>query len=208
MGTEVENRVHFGVPIMEARIDGLAERQAALVARCHALREAQPGLRRSNQGGWHSDSDLFRSEDPDLRWLIRQVGTLGTQLVRHQEGTKFTGQVVMTDFWININDTGSWNAPHLHLPAEWSGVVYIDVENARRQRPEGSIDGDILFFDPVPAGQQYGRNPNINYTPVDGAMYLFPGWLLHMVAPHQATVPRISAAFNFRLAPAGADVSA
>jgi len=33
----------------------------------------------------------------------------------------------------------------------------------------------------------------------DGTLYLFPGYLLHMVAPHYEQDPRISMAFNFRI---------
>ena len=206
MGVKVENRWHFAVPIMEAEIPDFAAHQAALVRTCLALRETAPGIRRSNQGGWHSESDLFRTTDPELRWLIEQVGLIGTQLVRHHEGDgAFRGRVVMTDFWININDAGSWNAPHSHLPCEWSGAVYLSVDAALAQRPAGSTDGDILFFDPMPTGPEYGRNPTVNYTPRDGTMFLFPGWLLHMVAPHMATVPRITCAFNFRVVPPGVE---
>lgn len=199
MGTTVENRWHFGVPIMDATIDGFTARQPRIAAHLLALRDADKGLVRSNQGGWHSGNDLFRTQDPDLRWLLEQVYAIAAPCIRQVEGERFQGEVPMSECWANINDGGSWNAPHVHLPNEWSGCVYVSVEEALRQRAPGNMDGDILFINPMPAGPEYNRPPFTNYTPKDGQMFIFPGYMLHMVAPHRASVPRISIAFNFKL---------
>lgn len=199
MTTRVDNRWHFGVPIMEAFIDGYAPRQAAIVEHILSLREADKGMRRSNQNGWHSSNDLFRTTHPDLAWLVEQIYAVAAPSIRQVEGDRFKGDVPMTECWANINEAGSWNTPHVHLPNEWSGCFYVSVEDAIAGRDEGTLDGDILFMNPMPAGPEYNRPPFANYTPKSGQLFLFPGYTLHMVAPHRSPKPRISIAFNFKL---------
>lgn len=184
---------------MEASLDGFAARQPEIVAHLLALRAADKGMARSNQGGWHSGNELFRTEHPALRWLIEQIYAIAVPCIRQVEGDRFNGDVPMTECWVNVNDAGSWNAPHVHLPNEWSGCFYVSVEDPGLHREAGSMDGDILFMNPMPAGPEYNRPPFANYTPKNGQLFIFPGYVLHMVAPHRAPAPRISIAFNFKL---------
>lgn len=200
MNTRVDNRWHFGVPVMEAFIADFEPRRLRLVEHILAMRDADKGLNRSNQNGWHSTNNIFTTRNPDLRWTIEQIYAVAMPSIRQVEGENFKGEIPMTDCWANVNEAGSWNAPHLHLPNEWSGVFYVSVEDVPAHRDAGAMDGDILFINPTPSAPQYNRPPFTNYTPKNGQMFLFPGYLLHMVAPHRAPVPRISLAFNFRLA--------
>lgn len=201
MSTKVENRWHFGIPILEATVTGFVPRRQRLVDHILSLRAADKGLNRSNQNGWHSTNDMFATTDPDLRWLIEQIYALSVSCIRQVEGDRFHGDIPMTECWANVNDAGSWNAPHVHLPNEWSGVFYISVEDVPAHRGSDSLDGDILFINPTPTGPQYNRPPFANYTPKNGQMFIFPGYVPHMVAPHRAPTPRISLAFNFKLVP-------
>jgi uncharacterized protein (TIGR02466 family) len=208
MSVQVDNRWHFGIPILEVTLPGFEEHREALVAYCLAQRAADPGRARSNQNGWHSQNDQYRSKDPEMAWLVKLVGEVGGGCIRQMEGPAFTGDVFMTDMWINVNEAGAWNAPHVHLPNEWAGVVYIAAEHSVEGRNDTSMDGDILFFNPMPVGHQYHRPATISYSPKNGTMFLFPGYLLHMVAPHRSPQPRISVAFNFHLKPKAAPAGA
>ena len=70
--------------------------------------------------------------------------------------------------WLNINDKGAWNAPHLH-PLRWySGVFYI--------RADGD-EGDISFIDKdIKVVQDCPMHPRtrqeVNYTPKTGELIL------------------------------------
>lgn len=199
MSNTVENRLHFGVPIFEAWLPDFADKQEELLKLILDLRHQDQGVNCSNQGGWHSEETLFQHEHPMLQWLTQSVYNVGSQCIAHAEGDRLTGKVLMTSMWANVNDFGAWNAPHVHLPCEWAGCVYISVNENPQQRGVGARDGDIIFFDPMPAGPQYGRPPTVSYAPKNGTMFIFPGYLLHMVAPHYEQDPRVSVAFNFRL---------
>lgn len=200
MSIKAENRLHFGVPIFEASIPALDEHRLEMVQLLSNMRAQDgSGISRSNQRGWHSQDSLHQSEQPLLQWLTDQIYQLGSQLIRHSEGLPADSSILLSSLWANINDFGAWNAPHAHLPCEWSGVLYMDVNEAPQEKENGIAPGDIMFFDPVPVGAPYRKSSTVSYTPKNGTLFLFPGYLMHMVAPHYEQQPRISMAFNFRL---------
>ncbi|WP_341502326.1 TIGR02466 family protein [Gallaecimonas sp. GXIMD4217] len=199
MTIRAENRLHFGVPIFEAELPGFMARREAVRDLLLQLRQADGGITRSNQRGWHSQDNLHQSEEQLLQWLTEQIYQLGSQLIRHAEKKGPESPVYLSSLWANINDFGAWNAPHAHLPCEWSGCLYVDVNEAPEEKSNGIAPGDLMFFDPVPVGNPYRNATTVSYTPRNGTLFLFPGYLLHMVAPHYQQDPRISLAFNFRL---------
>ncbi|WP_196139543.1 TIGR02466 family protein [Aliikangiella sp. G2MR2-5] len=200
MSIKAENRSHFGVPIFESLIPTSPRELEDIKNQLLRLRDSdKEGISRSNQRGWHSDDNLHQSDSPVLQWLTEQVFQIGCQMIRHAERLPSESPVYLSSLWANINDFGAWNAPHAHLPCEWSGCVYIDVNETPQERNNGIAPGDIMFFDPIPVGAPYRPAATVNYTPKNGTMFLFPGYLLHMVAPHYDEKPRISVAFNFRL---------
>ncbi len=200
MAIKAENRLHFGVPIFESELPGFEQKRLEIKQALLSMRQQdESGISRSNQRGWHSDDNLHQSKEPVLKWVTQQVYQVGNQLVRHAEKLPSESKVFLSSLWANINDFGAWNAPHAHLPCEWSGVLYIDVNENPTEKNSGIAPGDIMFFDPIPVGSPYRPAATVNYTPKNGTLYMFPGYLLHMVAPHYEEDPRISMAFNFRL---------
>jgi len=198
---KAENRLHFGVSILETSLPAVIDHQSELRNYLLALRaQQQQGIQRSNQRGWHSPDDLFNQQEPVIQQLCSQVFEVGSRLIRHAEQFADDEKILLTSMWANINDFGAWNAPHAHLPCEWSGVVYIDVNETPQSAGGGIHDGDILFFDPITVGAPYRPATTISYTPKIGTLYMFPSYLMHMVAPHYEEKPRISVAFNFRVA--------
>ena len=200
MGVKAENRLHFGVSIFEAGLPNFDEHRLAIRDLILNKRASDSkGINRSNQRGWHSGDQLHQDSHPELQWLTEQIYQVGSQLIRHAENMPADAPIYLSSLWANVNDFGAWNAPHAHLPCEWSGVIYIDVNEEPEKPEEGVTPGDIMFFDPVPVGAPYRPATTVNYTPKNGTMFMFPGYLLHMVAPHYDEDPRISMAFNFRL---------
>ena len=199
MAIKVDNKLHFGHSIFQTELPDFEQHQNSLLTAVRHLRERDQGVERSNQGGWHSHDQLQSEQDPEFKWLIEQIYDIGSRCIKHAEGDLLTGKIFLSSSWVNINPFGAWNAPHMHLPCEWSGVCYLKVNEQPQQRGNGARDGDIMFFDPQPFGAQYGRPPTVSYSPKNGGIFIFPGYLLHMVAPHLEQEDRISVAFNFRL---------
>ncbi len=189
----------FSVPIFDIDLEGFEHHKQLLIEHFLSLRAGDNGADRSNQGGWHSKNDLFKSEHPSVKWLVRAILQTGAESIKQAKLLPPGNEIVMSACWVNINATGDWNAPHNHLPDEWSGAFYVDVNSKNATSVKSDKDGDIIFFNPLPLSMQYQRSATLIATPASGKMYLFPGYLLHMVAPHFDEKPRISVAFNLTL---------
>lgn len=199
MSSDVENRIHFGIPIFEYRLAAFEQYQSLLIDYILNIRQRHPGVGRSNQGGWHSNDELHGDQNPAIQWLMQQLYTVGSQCIRHHEQNDAIADIHMVNCWANINEKGDWNAPHHHAPQDWSGVAYIRSAGTGERKPKIIQDGDIVFFDPVGPNWLSHRQPTVNYPAEDGKVLIFPAYLLHMVAPHAGDVPRISVAFNFKI---------
>lgn len=200
MSINVQNRIHFGVPIFECWPTGFEQHQPVLVDYILGLRKGDEGVKRSNQGGWHSSDQLHADENPAIQWLMQQVYTIGAQCIRHHEQkSEAIADIHLVNCWANVNEKGDWNAPHHHAPQDWSGVVYIRNGKAEKRKSQVIQDGDIVFFDPVGANWLSHRQPTVSYPAEDGKVLIFPSYLLHMVAPHSGDIARISVAFNFKI---------
>lgn len=196
----IQARWHFGIPIYEKHLPLFAERKDRVVEKVLAMRERDTGITRSNQGGWHSADNLhLEQDDEDIRWLMERIGMVSATCIKDFEGEREYYNLRMVGAWVNINEKGQWNAPHQHLPNVWSGVFYVDAGEKSAQAEHGSLEGDILFYDPLPLGKQWRRPPTVSYQATTGNMLLFPSFLTHMVAPYHGDRPRISIAFNLHM---------
>ncbi|MEZ5503250.1 MAG: TIGR02466 family protein [Halioglobus sp.] len=191
----------FSVPIFNIQLDGFEQHKQALVDHFLGLRANDSGASKTNQGGWHSRDDLYKSGHPSVQWLVQTIFRAGAESVKQARLLPPGFEIAMSGCWVNINESGDWNSPHNHLPDEWSGACYIDVNSKSAATVKSDKDGDIIFFNPLPLSVQYQRAATIIATPASGTMYLFPGYLMHMVAPHFEARPRISVAFNLKLNP-------
>lgn len=200
MSGNVDNRIHFGIPIFEYRLPDFADHQQSLVSHLMSLQEQDSGVTRSNQGGWHSDDQLHIDKHSDIQWLMQQLYAVGSQCIRHHENSdNVIEDIHMVNCWVNINKKGDWNAPHHHAPQDWSGVVYINDDQPPPQKRQAIQDGDIVFFDPVGPSWVKHRAATISHPAEEGKVLIFPSYVLHMVAPYSGNKPRISIAFNFKL---------
>jgi len=189
----------FGVPVYELKIEGFESRQKALIEEILSMKTRDAGVAVSNKGGWHSKQNLHQSENADIRWLFGEILKVSNSCIRHSKTAPEGARIALTTSWANINESGDWNAPHAHFPADWSGVFYVRSNQKQAETIKSENDGDILFFDPLPLGPQYRRPPTMFKKPSNGKMFLFPSYLVHMVAPHFEQEPRISVSFNFRV---------
>ena len=194
MDEDIQNTQLFGVPIYRKRFALFFERQAAIVNSVLKLRDGDEGLVRSNARGWHSSEDLHLSADDDLAWLMARLKEVSIDCIEGFEAGRAHGEAHILAAWANVNEYGAWNMPHMHLPAQWSGVFYVTMGDD----PEVAEDqeGGILFFDPLPLGEIFKRPPYVAMSPQAGTMLLFPAYVNHMVAPYYGEAPRISIAFN------------
>lgn len=201
----------FVTPILTATAPASAVNATRLVDLISVKRDNDPGIQRSNVGGWHSDIDMMQWGGESARQLagfaIEQVGAHMADIAAGGKRQFDWG----VDMWANVNGPGSANQLHCHPGAFWSGVYYPDAADAG----QGDAGGELLLEDPrypmaymnvpdlvlrygdgQPMPSQYAIRPET------GMLVLFPSWLRHSVRAYRGRGERVSIALNLTLVPA------
>lgn len=199
--TLASSKALFSTPLLVFKLPDHERLNVALEGDALELKALEPGKTKSNQGGWHSETDIFERDIAsflELRDAVRQAVVTASRKVLPTPAPEEMKMIFTA--WVNINGTGSFNAPHNHPNSHWSGSYYVKV-------PEGTgmRSGDIEFLDPrgdvramsLPDGEPFG--PKLRIRPEPGFLLMFPSYLHHWVYPNQEPEDRISIAFNVKL---------
>jgi uncharacterized protein (TIGR02466 family) len=161
--------------------------------------KADEGIKRSNQGGWHSKPDLFLWDADCARELKDRAAAFVLDLTRLLTALDAPRKInLQMDCWANVSRRGHYNSVHDHPGATWSGVYYVSRGEPDSDDP---CNGKLELIDPrsgvnmlrLERGVFEGR---YLVEPMPGLMVMFPGWLKHMVHPFQGAAERISISFN------------
>lgn len=204
----------FPTPILKARPPNADALNRALLESISAHRATNPGIDRSNIGGWHSDTDMTAWGGEPARSLATfAIGEVSAHMVDVARAgkRKFDWSIEM---WANVNKSGDANQLHCHPAAYWSGVYYPDPGGAERE----SGGGELVVEDPryplaymtVPDlllknDDQSPMYSQVAIRPEPGLLVLFPSWLRHSVRPHGGERERVSIALNLTLVGAQAE---
>jgi uncharacterized protein (TIGR02466 family) len=201
----------FTTPIIQIELAGHEDILAVLRHAILEQAESDPGVRRSNRGGWQSHDNLFQwtgRAGHALRLVIEEAANNIT-MVDGSNGLERQKLAWKMNAWANINGPGNGNDMHCHPGAYWSGCLYVDDGGIAGR---GGVGGAIEFYDPRgPLPITY--NPLVKMAikgcisaglgerifPRNGLMLLFPSWLLHAVQAYEGDAKRISIAFNLSL---------
>jgi uncharacterized protein (TIGR02466 family) len=163
-------------------------------------RESGESLQLTNQGGWHSGTDLV--SDPQLQGMFQWLAGCVTRALQDFGWDFARANPCFNNAWAMVNRRGHSVRAHLHPNSLFSGVLYLTA-------PEGS--GAIAFLDPrsgaqmllpplhEPAGEfAQGR---VCCEPAPGRLLLFPAWLWHEVEQTSSDEPRVCVSFNVGMKP-------
>ena len=158
-----------------------------------------PGINVTNQGGWHSTTDMHTKD-----WAKPLLLELQAMQVKVIENEEWQQPTKIGNMWANVNYPGASNKKHCHANALWSGVYYVKVPmdannncgflhlNDPRDRAA------MIRPDQKPVEQIDPRLwHQANYMPKEGRLYMFPAWMEHFVCDNNAQEPRISVSFKF-----------
>lgn len=195
----------FETVILYAKLENHAAMSEALARAIRERRATDPGIERSNVGGWHSDTDM-------LRWGGKAAAKLADTAVRlargisHFESRKAQDVGWRVRMWANLSAPGGLNMPHTHPGNLWAAVYYVDMGRGESGEPNG---GELMIDDPRfpmtlmrhAAFRPIGRDgqpqqPRVSFAPEAGDLVLFPAWARHSVSAHSGPGDRISIAMN------------
>jgi uncharacterized protein (TIGR02466 family) len=202
---DVTVRALFPTPLIQAPLRAPEALNRALAEVVLGKAASDPGVQRSNSGGWQSHTDFADWGGEPGRALLSFAGqvVLGVTGMMRDDVLVSGAPEWKVNAWANINRAGDANRMHHHPAAYWSGVYWV----AAGGPDEG---GELEVFDPrgVLPGfyapelrirmSGYLSAGSTDYvTPKAGLMVIFPAWLQHAVRVHHSPDPRISVAFNF-----------
>jgi uncharacterized protein (TIGR02466 family) len=182
----------YTTPVWQTQITGVDNTQ--IKEYCLGLRKKYPGIKISNRGGWHSqelDTPLPDALDELLHDLTEYINRFAGQY------TKAT-DLILGNWWININGKGDYNTEHDHQNALLSAVYYVEVladdtgdlvihRDDHSRFYLGKYKKDMTDF----SSQAFIIPPNT------GKLVIFPAWTKHSVEQNKSNTERISIAFNF-----------
>lgn len=195
----------YETPVLHGHLADSSALIAALKTAILARQAEQPGVARSNVGGWHSATDM-------LDWGGAAAATLADTAIRmckrlsFFDGRDANSYGWTTRMWANVSPPSALNMSHAHPGVLWAAVFYVDMGTP----PAAGEAGGELFFEDPRAPVPYMRLPGFRLVGTDGQhqpverrlptragdMVVFPAWVRHGVRPHTGTGDRISIAMN------------
>lgn len=188
----------FETNILHASLTGAEPMTAALEAAILARRAAEPGIERSNVGGWHSKTDMLDWGGPAAAKLAETAVKMAKRMSHFSAGEP--GWSVR--MWANVSPPGALNMSHAHPGVLWAAVYYVAVgeageggelylEDPRFPVPQMTLPGfRAIGADGVPQDVEH------RIAPRRGDLILFPAWVRHGVRPWRGAGERISIAMN------------
>ena len=193
MEFKVFERLWWATPVWECPVEGIDNKSIAEY--CYKVKEEKPGVDISNRGGWHS-GELITPIPSALEQLFNELTVFVNDVPQRYMGTS---DLVLGNWWININGKYDYNEQHDHQNSVLSGTYYVQV-------PEENM-GDLVlhrgdnaefFLTSKVEKQPTMANAMAVPCPVKESMfYLFPSWVKHSVERNNTDSERISIAFNF-----------
>ena len=199
----------FSSPVFILTDNTFQENVENLLSEIYQWRENdEVNVVRSNNGGWHSPTDIFNKEEPGLRRVCQMMINCFGRCTK-----AIAPEFVIENFdmkgegWVNVSPQHGFNVPHDHPGYTWSGVYYVSLPEKKDPK---SRSGNIELLDPrtntaamatdIARSSQY-FSPKRTLTPQNGMILIFPSYLRHWVYPNDEETDRISMAFNFKYSP-------
>jgi len=201
----------YETPLAYCQLQGAEDFLRDLENRVRRRRETDPGIQRSNIGGWHSDSNM-------LEWGGRAASKLGETAVSiarrmtHFKDSSADAFHWPLQMWANITPPGGMNDMHAHPGNLWAAVLYLNMGN---QGDESRDVGGNFFVEDPRFPMTVMKNPGMRLVGMDGTaqdiqqefrlqrgdLLVFPAWLRHGVRPYTGTGERLSVAVNIDAQP-------
>jgi uncharacterized protein (TIGR02466 family) len=193
----------FPVPFMRHVWTENVELNNLLRLKILACSRQSRGEKKSNAGGWHSQTGLLEFLEELREPLVKQMIALADEATRHvlaEAGSPPMSVQWGFQAWANVSRGGDSHAAHTHPGATWSGVYYVDAgETDARESAE------LEIMDPCLARTttflSFALPSSIGVRPEPGLMVLFPSYVPHAVHVQKGNGTRISIAFNLRKEP-------
>ena len=202
---EPEARFLFPNPFLTTQLDDAQALNRELLKEIAKRRQAEAGIKRSNQMGWHSATDFFQRSEPAHARLAAELRAIVAACTGKIMPDVPKDVLIRHEGWVNVSPTNALNAPHDHAGSFWSGTYYVKVPLP--EEPEDKYSGAIEFIDPRGSMGSNSRvetaftRSKFSIRPTAGTCFLWPAYLKHWVHPNRSREDRVTIAFNSVVSP-------
>jgi uncharacterized protein (TIGR02466 family) len=193
MEFKVFERLWWATPVWECPVEDIDNKSIAEY--CYKVKNEKPGVNISNRGGWHS-GELITPIPPALDQLFNDLTIFVNDVPQRYMGTS---NLVLGNWWININGKYDYNESHDHQNSVLSGTYYVQVpeENMGDLVLHRGDNAEFFLTSKVERKQTMANAMTIPCPVKESMFYLFPSWVKHSVERNNTDSERISIAFNF-----------
>jgi uncharacterized protein (TIGR02466 family) len=193
MEFKVFERLWWATPVWECPVEGIDNKSIAEY--CYKVKEEKPGVNISNRGGWHS-GELITPIPSALEQLFNELTVFVNDVPQRYMGTS---NLILGNWWININGKYDYNEQHDHQNSVLSGTYYVQVpeENMGNLMLHRGDNAEFFLTSKVEREQTMANTMTIQCPVKESMFYLFPSWVKHSVERNNTDSERISIAFNF-----------
>ena len=192
----------FPEPIFKYRVGNYEELNNELIEYIYKLHDGdREGIKRSNQGGWHSEN--FRLADENSiqkkfaitmqKYILNTFQNMGWKIKDKN--------IRIKEMWAIINKKDNFNISHIHPNCFLSAAYYVKA-------PKDC--GNIHFYEPNEV-KKFHRPPvekltelsssGFSIKPEEGNLLIFPSYLYHDVGKSLSEDDRIVISFNVSILP-------
>ena len=193
MEFKVFERLWWATPVWECPVEDIDNKP--IVEYCYKVKNEKPGINISNRGGWHS-GELITPIPSSLEQLFNELTVFVNDVPRRYMGTS---NLILGNWWININGKYDYNEQHDHQNSVLSGTYYVQVpeKNMGNLLLHRGDNAEFFLTSKVEREQTMANAMTVPCITKESMFYLFPSWVKHSVERNNTDSERISIAFNF-----------
>jgi len=198
----IKRRVLWSESIFETKLPEIDNRD--ILNYYQHLKSIDPGIQRSNVGGWQKEVGFGDCDGLDDMFdkITHVVNHIFTDVFKMDEN------LMVSNAWLNSNNTNHKNSLHTHPGCLFSGVYYVTGQN----EPEcGNINfcrdlahsvENTLTISQKTRQYCFGErekfwNTSQSLPAIESNAYLFAPWLVHEVSPNFTDTDRVVIGMNF-----------
>ena len=187
----------FPLPIFHYKVKDHEKHNENLAKYIYNLyKNDSDGLKRSNQGGWHSKPfDLKKKDQPPFHFFM-DIQKYVADVFKEYGWFYSPGKVSLTEMWAIINKKNNFNIEHTHPNNYLSAAYYVKAPDNcgsfRISNPNQISRERVAISD-----KRTEFNQNVaQIKPLEGDLLLFPAYLPHSVGMNLSEEDRIVISFN------------
>ena len=209
------------VPILTRRLPDAPELNPSLLDLAARMRASEGA---AEARAWASDDDvLTRFDDPALHGLAERISRGVAEVAQAANAAAWAHarpqglRVDLVGMWFQSSNRYSRHDVHNHGNCSWSGVYYVDVDDADQRTGHadlGEANGMTRLHAPhldrlggahMDLGAAWMQDSHVDVSPEPGLLVVWPSWMLHQALPYDGAKDRVIVSFNASIHGAGGD---